>query len=260
MKALQPHTAQLGSTQIDLGNVGSTPITVNIIQVDAATTSNPNGCDPATYFGDAANTARGDTSGRTLTASENDLSVAFVLSYGQFDMFIGGDTSGQNDTSTFGYSYHDTETCLARDTSVVNQYGGSIDVLRVNHHGSDHSTNQLFLDVFDPTVSIVSVGDLNPYDHIRDTIIERLLRKSAIENDGAVYLTEAGIEENNWDDFCIRRLFTDYCAIIGDNESPTAHESNEADDASITIRVDRDGQGFFVLAATPESRRHFNTH
>jgi len=258
--ALHPQTAQLGRQQITMGNVSNTPITIDIIQVDAATTSNPNGCDPATYFGDAANTARGDTTGRTLSASENDLSVAFILTYGNFNMFIGGDTSGHNDSSSFGYSYHDTETCIAEDTSIVTSYGGTLDILRVNHHGSSHSTNDVFLDMFDPTVAIVSVGDRNRHNHVQDSVIESLLRKSTIENNGAVYLTEAGIEDNNWDDFCITRFFTEYCAIIGDNEFESEREANELEDESITIRVDRNGNGYFVFGATEESRQHFETH
>ena len=258
--ALTPETAKLGDTQVNMGKVSNKPIKIDIIQVDAATTSHPNGCDPATYFGGAANAARGDTTTREFSASENDLSVAFVISYGNFNMFVGGDTSGHNDRSSFKYSYHDTETCIAKDPTIVNLYGGTLDVLRVNHHGSSHSTNQVFLDMLDPTVSIVSVGDRNRYNHVQDSVIESLLRKSSIENSGAVYLTEAGIEDNNWDDFCITRLFNEYCAIIGDNEFLSEKEDNEIGDADVTIRVDRDGFGFSVFGATPESRQHFNAH
>ena len=257
-QAMNPQTVVLGNTQIDMGNVGGVPVAIDVVQVDAATPSNPNGCDPATYFGSQNHQVRGNTFQLATTASENDLSVAFVVSLGDFNMFIGGDSSGENARSGRGYRYHDTETCMAKDDYIVNRYGGKLDVLRVNHHGSDHSSNQEFLDMFDPKVAVVSVGDRNRHNHVKHSVLERLIRTSTIRNNGAVYLTEAGIENNDWGALCVRNFFSEHCAIIGDDELHNG-EPNELGDASVSIRVNPNGDGYWIFAANEASRRYFKS-
>jgi beta-lactamase superfamily II metal-dependent hydrolase len=101
-------------------------------------------------------------------------------------MFIGGDTSGQDYTSQFGYQYHDTETCLANDVQEV-------DIYRVNHHGSDHSSNSAFIAALKPQAAIISVGDANPYGHPRQVVMDRLSGPSPSTPGGVqVYMTQRG--------------------------------------------------------------------
>ena len=251
---MNPVTAILGKTQVKMGKVDGRDIEIDIVQVDAATPSNPNGCDPATYFQDAQDTARGNTSLRTLTASENDLSIAFILSFGKFQMFIGGDTSGFNDESDFGYRYHDTESCLADDAYIQQNYAGHLEILRVNHHGSSHSTNQHFLDTLSPRVSIFSVGDHNPYEHVSSEVLKRVLKKSIKDNKGAVYLTEAGIENTDPDNLCLTRK---KCAFVADDEFPLQSESNETGDANVTIIVSSTGNTYEVQGKSEKSRNRY---
>ncbi len=253
--SLHPETAILGDTQVQLGLVGDKKVKLNIIQVDGATLNNPTGCDAEKYFGHRDNTVRGDTTHREFSASENDLSVAFVLSLGEFDMFIGGDTSGKNDKSR-NYSYHDTETCLIEDPKINQMYGKKIDILKVNHHGSDHSTNQKFLDGFSPKVSIVTTGDYNLHDHIKQSVLKRLLELSE-KNKGAVYLSEAGIEDNNWSKFCLES--SEVCAIIGDGEKLSLREKNELKDSDINIYVKADGSEYSIIAEGEESFRNYKS-
>ncbi len=256
---LHPVTAQLGTSQIDLGSVGNLPVEVDIIQVDALTPSNPvDGCDPATYFGAADNLLRGDRTGDSIPPSENDLSVAFILSYGDFQMFIGGDTSGENYESQWGYRYHDTETCLANDPIIQQKYGGHLEVLRVNHHGSSHSTNQALLDVLSPQVSIFSVGDNNTFGHPNQEVLDRILVKTIGENGGMVFMTESGASATSANDLCYssderaddrktrRRL--QWCAQVVDGEFPTSTESNETGDANVVITV---GPSKFTVQGDP---------
>lgn len=104
---------------------------------------------------------------------ENDFSVAMVVSYGQFDFYVGGDLSGMNTSS-----YTDIETFVAPEV-------GDVEVYQVNHHGSYSSSNLNFLTVTDPEVSIISLGH-NSYGHPNPATVQRLLATSE------VYQTEDG--------------------------------------------------------------------
>jgi beta-lactamase superfamily II metal-dependent hydrolase len=165
---LNAKIAEVGTTDIDMGFGATT----TIVHVDGKTPSHPNGCRPEIldYFNETA----------TNPPSENDYSVAFVVSLGDFDMFIGGDVSGEDYVGGFNYKYHDTETCLSEDV-------GEVDVYRVNHHGSDHSSNQFFIDTLVPQVSLISVGADNPYGHPRQSVVDRLDTANT-----QIYMTQRG--------------------------------------------------------------------
>ena len=247
--AFNPTTTELGQHQVDLGTVNGKPIRIDVVQVDGATPNNPNGCDPLKYFGGAQNGIRGIRNEQEIVPSENDLSTAFIVSLGRFQMFIGGDTSGFNDVNEkFGYQYHDTESCLAQDQIVQNTYGGHLEVLRVSHHGSSHSTNPTFLDAFNPRVSIVSAGDENTYGHPTRQVLDRLLNMSD-QNDGAVILTEIPpwYDQNNTDSLCLVGTAKQGCAHIADGELDQANaDSDEAGDAGVLIRVANDGTNYSI--------------
>jgi beta-lactamase superfamily II metal-dependent hydrolase len=100
--------------------------------------------------------------GQVQTSNENDLSLAVVVSYGSFREEIGGDLSGDNTQM-----YQDVETPVAPDV-------GQIDVYKVHHHCSSHSTNDLWLASTKPTVGIISTGDGNDYGHPTADCLERL--------------------------------------------------------------------------------------
>lgn len=250
-----PITAQLGAQQINLGSVNGKAVTTDIILVDGATPSNPNGCDPATYFLGADDLLRGDRTGDSSPPSENDLSVAFIVSLGRFQMFIGGDTSGENHRAG-AYQYHDVETCLVEDEIVRQQYGGHLEVLRVSHHGSSHSTNQTFVDAFSPRVSIFSAGDNNPYGHVHSTVLDRILTKTVESNAGVVFMMEAGAGMSVPADACLSTNAT-ICAEIADGEFPTVTESNEKGDAGVSITVSADGSSYTVQGDPAQSVRTF---
>jgi len=245
INSIHPIIAQFGESQINLGIIDGQPVIIDIIQVDGATPSNPGGCDPAVYFGGSEEIIRGDLSKSDPPPSENDLSISFILSFGDFQFYLGGDASGENYTSEFGYRYHDVETCLASDPIIMNQYGGHLEVLRVNHHGSSHSTNEHFLQVMNPQVAIFSVGDHNTYGHVDGNVLARVLKTVVGHNSGKVFMTECGdniVDSNNT---CLPDN-PQWCAIIVDNEFPENTESNEAGDENVDIIVSRDGSSFNV--------------
>lgn len=108
----------------------------------------------------------GDRSKERSPPSENDYSIALKISYGKFDYFIGGDLSGETVRSRFGYTYHDIESSVADKV-------GMVEALRVNHHGSSHSSNEYFIQTLHPRVSIISTGK-NRFGHPDPAVVERL--------------------------------------------------------------------------------------
>ena len=96
------------------------------------------------------------------TDNENDQSVVGLVSFGSFRAEIGGDLSGFDTTR-----YRDIETSVAPKV-------GQVDVYKVHHHGSDHSTNPAWLQTIHPRIGIVSAGSTNTYGHPTEDTIERL--------------------------------------------------------------------------------------
>ncbi len=96
------------------------------------------------------------------TDDENDKSVVVVVEFGGFKAEFGGDLSGESTTK-----YKDIETSVAPMV-------GPIDVYKVHHHCSSHSTNPTWMATTKPTVGIISVGDGNDYGHPTEACLTRL--------------------------------------------------------------------------------------
>jgi hypothetical protein len=88
----------------------------------------------------------------------NDMSIALILEWGEFRYFTAGDLSGDASKT----SYYDVEPGLVKYLQGADMplNGGKIKVLKVTHHGSEHSNypkrdGQLsFLDALQPEVLI----------------------------------------------------------------------------------------------------------
>jgi len=119
------------------------------------------------------------------TTNENDLSLVATIGFGDFDAEIGGDLSGYETSS-----YKDIETTVAPKV-------GQIEVYKVHHHGSSHSSNDTWLATVKPRIGIISAGDNNSYGHPTADCLERL------HNAGVkTYWTEGGggaEPEPGWD-------------------------------------------------------------
>ncbi|KAA3606739.1 MAG: MBL fold metallo-hydrolase [Planctomycetota bacterium] len=92
---------------------------------------------------------------------ENSASVSWLLEYGDFQMFVGGDLTGGGNSTT------DVESALASQI-------GDIDVLQVNHHGSRTSTNSTFTAVLKPEFALVPCGSGNVYGYPKQEVVNRL--------------------------------------------------------------------------------------
>ncbi|MCP5095476.1 MAG: hypothetical protein GY943_07985, partial [Chloroflexi bacterium] len=141
------------TTQIDPPDANAT---VEIVQVDA----------DGIMMSDGTTPLQGDHTGMSVPPSENDYSIGIKIRYGTIDYATSGDSDGEYDTSSFGYTYNDVETDLA-------DRFGEVDVLRANHHGSQHSTNQYYVDTLDPDASAISCGN-NSFGHPGQAVLDRL--------------------------------------------------------------------------------------
>jgi hypothetical protein len=57
---------------------------------------------------------------------------------------------------------------------------GDIDLLKVAHHGSGHSTSRAFLEATQPEIALISAGAGNRYRHPSSDTLERLAEAKAI--------------------------------------------------------------------------------
>jgi hypothetical protein len=146
--------AQLSSTtQIEPPDANAT---VQIVQVDASGVMMKDGLTPVA----------GDHSGDALPPSENDYSIALKVSYGAIDYATAGDADGEYTSSGSAYSYNDVESVNAARF-------GQVELLRVSHHGSSHSSNPYYIDTLNPDEAFISCGS-NSYGHPDQSVLERL--------------------------------------------------------------------------------------
>lgn len=78
---------------------------------------------------------------------ENNLSIAFRVSYGRFDYYSGGDLSARD--VEIDPSMVNVETAVARAS-------GPVDAMKANHHGSWDANSAAFLRLLQPRVIVVS--------------------------------------------------------------------------------------------------------
>jgi hypothetical protein len=112
---------------------------------------------------------------------------------------------------------------------------GDVDVLRVNHHGSDHSSNATFVNQLDPEVSIISVGDDNSYGHPRQAVMDLVLATSD------VYLTERGDPTINIGDAVVAGNI-----VIKTSDGVNYTVNGISYLATDPTRIDTDGDNYFV--------------
>jgi beta-lactamase superfamily II metal-dependent hydrolase len=117
-------------------------------------------------------------------ASENDYSIGLVVRYGAFELFLGGDMGGVTTDRWFGpkcESYHDVE-------STVLSAVGNVEVMKANHHGSEYSSNPVFVGTLRPELTVASSG--GAYHHPGKAFVERVSPWSPILVTGAVSADE----------------------------------------------------------------------
>lgn len=129
-----------------------------------ATVVGANGKD--TMLADGVTPVAADHTALTTPPSENDYSVSFRMAYGKWIYATAGDADGVYKTSSWGYTYNDVEATIGPRI-------GNIDTLRVNHHGSDNSSNKKFLETVKPETAFFSCGT-NSYGHPSNRVTDTL--------------------------------------------------------------------------------------
>jgi beta-lactamase superfamily II metal-dependent hydrolase len=132
-----------GWPAIDLG----AGVTATILNANAKDTMQVDGVTPVS----------GDHTGDATPPSENDYSIAVKITYGLWEYATAGDSDGEYNTSGFGYTYNDIE-------AKIGPLFGNVETMRLNHHGSGHSSSQPYLDTLRPETAFISCGS-NSYGH-----------------------------------------------------------------------------------------------
>jgi hypothetical protein len=102
--------------------------------------------------------------GSVSVSDENDRSIALLIQYGGFDYLWASDMGGGSDTCT-GRStgQHDVESSVIQAIIPGGAnpliFDGGIDVMHVNHHGSESSTNPTYFDDAAPSLAVIGTGD-----------------------------------------------------------------------------------------------------
>ena len=118
--------------------------------------------------------------------TENEKSLVFLLSYKKFHYLIGGDSTGRK----FGSENAKVEQAVAEyliDKRI------NLDVLQVNHHGSNNGTAADFLEMMKPEIAIISAGHGNNYGHPNTCVLLRL----ADARVKRIYVTTSGATKWN---------------------------------------------------------------
>lgn len=107
-----------------------------------------------------------DASSVDPTASgqfENSASVAVLVEYGDFDLWIGGDLTGNVEVGVT-----DVESSTA-------PFAGDVDVYTFNHHGSNTSSTAAFLDTLEAEIGINQSSVENDFGHPNEIVVQRFL-------------------------------------------------------------------------------------
>jgi beta-lactamase superfamily II metal-dependent hydrolase len=101
--------------------------------------------------------------GSVAVTDENDRSIALLIKYGGFDYIWASDLGGGPDACTGrGTAQLDVESSVINAISPGGAFplisAGGVDLMHVNHHGSESSSNPTYFNKVKPAVSIIGVG------------------------------------------------------------------------------------------------------
>jgi hypothetical protein len=164
-------TALLGAAQINLGP----GVSVDLLAVGGRYASG----------GDALAAVESANPGiyDNAPASENDLSIALEVSFGEFELFTAGDLTGADYSSGTppaftprSYGGGNRQTYTNVESPLVAAWRAAarendVEVYRANHHGSAHSSTPELVAELDPEFIIYSCG--GGYDHPDRKIAQR---------------------------------------------------------------------------------------
>jgi len=171
-------------------------------------------------------------------SDENDRSIAALIQYGGFDYLWGsdlggGESSADNACTGRSTSQKDLETpliaALTGSSASALMRAGGLEVLSVNHHGSESSTNSLLMNTARPQVALIHVGNGQSSNFM-------LPRKAVVEN----VL------------FAMGPCITAPAALVLQTEegNPAGTETSFAGFSVGDVKITTTGQGSFTVTAT----------
>lgn len=192
---------------IDLG----TGVTAAIVQANAKGVMQADGSTPVS----------GDHTTEATPPSENDYSVGVKVTFGKFEYATAGDSDGEYATSGNGYTYNDVEA------SLIPKFG-DVETVRVNHHGSQHSSSDAYVGALRPETAFISCGT-NSYGHPGNRVLDALRAVANQSGTGAdVFLA------NN------------PCDSTQGDGSPTDYSGTFNQNGDVRLRTSSAGNGYLV--------------
>jgi competence protein ComEC len=147
---------KLGQTKIALGST-----TQNIVMI------------PVTSNGFIFKSKNTKTLGRS---EQNDYGTSWILQYGGFRYFTGGDISGYSVGGHADVETPLTEAMVKNDSAIFKSWDskttlgkGHVCSVKMSHHGSRTSSNAKFLSVLAPQVAFISCGKSHGHPNIEVT-------------------------------------------------------------------------------------------
>jgi hypothetical protein len=115
--------------------------------------------------------------GSMVKPEPNEWSLAFLLKFGNFKYYVGGDlTSIQESGCEWnGKAYVDkVDKASSYPPLSLMQYLGPVDAMKTSHHGSRESSSSSFIDRLVPRAAFISCGTNNEFGHPHQQVIDAL--------------------------------------------------------------------------------------
>jgi beta-lactamase superfamily II metal-dependent hydrolase len=120
---------------------------------------------------------------------KNANSLAFLLQFGNFKYYVGGDIEARqedgSDWNGAGYTVTNADRAhsLMQILNPTNNVAGRVHAMKTSHHGSKFSSSSAFLARLQPRAAFISCGTDNQYDHPDQEVV------TALENQCSYFLT-----------------------------------------------------------------------
>jgi beta-lactamase superfamily II metal-dependent hydrolase len=233
----QPDRANIEGHVVTLTNSAPWPaldlgpgVTATIVEANAKGVLESDGVTPVS----------GDHHADAVPPSENDYSIGLKISYGTYEYATAGDSDGESSTSANGYSYNPVESKLLAPF-------GNVETLRVNHHGSMHSSSDAYVSTLAPESAFVSCG-ANSYGHPGNRVLQAL--RSVVNERGVgadVYLANNPCDPLQAD----RTTPTDYTGTF--NSNGDVHLRTTSAGAGYAIDYDAGSRGYGAYSDSVET-------
>jgi competence protein ComEC len=200
-----------------------------------------------------------------LTNNQNDYGCSWVIQYGAFRYFIGGDISGSDISAYKNVETPLVDSLVKYDKASFTEFNtttplrkGHICAFKVDHHGSRNSSNPHFLYNISPLVAFVSCGASHDHPH-KETIEIFSNRLQPNPRDTTTRTNSL----RNWFLTSLLSGFTDSRASIGTTGNPgiiggnivlIVDDNNIATQSKYKVQWDAEKDVSMVTSSTAGSR------